>query len=108
MLDLGVPIGVFDDTGMSAIAVMIERMPHIAIEGLNQFQTHDPVFGRDSVYLNYLEHSSMILSLFGDSEDGSFDASVHGDRSKKMNIERSAILLCPVTALEVCDWSNML
>ena len=40
-LDLGDRVGVFDDTGMSAIAVMIEKMPQIALDALDQFQITD-------------------------------------------------------------------
>lgn len=55
LLDIGVAVGVFDDTGMSCIAFMIEKMPHVACEALNQF--HDSDIGRrkDYFYLNYLE-----------------------------------------------------
>ena len=55
LLDLGVGVGVFDDTGMSAIGVMIEKMPHVAYEALNQYQDRDVARRVDQFYLNYLE-----------------------------------------------------
>lgn len=41
---------------MSAIALMIEKMPHIAEDALNQFVSLDVGYRRESFYLNYLEH----------------------------------------------------
>ena len=43
-MDYGAPVGVFDDTGMSAIGVMIDKMPNVALEALNQFRVFDPAF----------------------------------------------------------------
>ena len=56
LIDYGAPVGVFDDTGMSAIGCMVEKMPHVALEALDQFRSTDPAFRKDFYYLNYLEY----------------------------------------------------
>ena len=61
LLELGAPVGVFDDTGMSAIGLMVERMPQVAVDCLNQFQTTDMAFRRERYYLNSVSYTHLTL-----------------------------------------------
>lgn len=56
LVDFGVPVGTFDDTGMSTISHMVEKMPHIAVDALDQFLVTDTAFRKDYFFLNYLEY----------------------------------------------------
>ena len=56
LVDYGVPVGTFDDTGMSTIAHMVEKMPHIAVDALDQFFVDDTAFRKSYFFLNYLEY----------------------------------------------------
>eukprot|EP00111_Clytia_hemisphaerica_P011884 TCONS_00034914-protein len=56
LVDYGVPVGTFDDTGMSTIAHMVEKMPHIAVDALDQFMVDDTAFRKSFFYLNYMEY----------------------------------------------------
>ena len=55
MLEKGAPAGIFNDGGMSCLAVMIEKMPDVAKMALEQFQHFDNAIRRKYYYLNYLE-----------------------------------------------------
>lgn len=57
LVDIGVPVGTFDDTGMSTMAHMVEKMPHIAVDALDQFLHVDTAFRKEYYYLNYLEYN---------------------------------------------------
>ena len=57
LLDIGVRVGVFDNMGMAAISYMIQKMPNVAYEALNQFHDEDIGRRRDYFHLNYLERN---------------------------------------------------
>ena len=55
MLDLGAPVGVYDDTGTSCLTHMIEKMPDVASSALDQFRKVDKASRTIYYYLSYLE-----------------------------------------------------
>lgn len=54
-MKLGAPTGVCDSFGNSVMFMMIEKMPHLAYEGLNQFFVEDNAMRRRYYYLDHLE-----------------------------------------------------
>ncbi|XP_057306043.1 uncharacterized protein LOC130644445 [Hydractinia symbiolongicarpus] len=55
LLKLGAPAGVYDIFGNSAVFLMVEKMPQLAYEGLNQFFVEDNAMRRRYYYLDHLE-----------------------------------------------------
>ena len=55
LMKLGAPTGVYDSFGNSVMFMMIEKMPHLAYEGLNQFFVEDNAMRRRYYYLDHLE-----------------------------------------------------
>ena len=45
----------FDQSGLSAVALMIEKMPKVAMEALDQFLIVDMAFRKEQYYLSFLE-----------------------------------------------------
>ena len=56
LIDEGVTC-VLDSSGSSAPCVLIDRLPHLALEALNQLRTSNVITKTDSCYLQYLEAS---------------------------------------------------
>ena len=56
LLKLGAPTGVYDSYGCSAVQMMIEKMPILAYEGLNQFYVEDHAMRRRYYYLDHLDY----------------------------------------------------
>lgn len=55
LLEAGAPAAVYDDEGNSCVTLMVEKMPGIAAEALEQFYTEDRALRKKFYYLNYLE-----------------------------------------------------
>ncbi|XP_066927224.1 uncharacterized protein [Clytia hemisphaerica] len=55
LLEAGAPAAVYDDEGTSCLTLMIEKMPMIALEALDQFYSEDRALRKKFYYLNYLE-----------------------------------------------------
>lgn len=55
LLEAGAPAAVYDDEGNSCVTLMVEKMPGIAAEALEQFFTEDRALRKKFYYLNYLE-----------------------------------------------------
>lgn len=100
LVEYGVPVGVFDDTGMSAIALMVEKMPHIAEEALNQFQVNDSAFRKDYFYLNYLEYPPKKWREENITVD-EFGAPIVPDKKAQKKAKREKRYACPTTALKL-------
>ncbi len=49
------PAGVYDINGNSAMAFMVEKMPSVAYDALEQFHTEDRALRRSYFYLDQLE-----------------------------------------------------
>ena len=61
LIERGAPVGVYDDSGTPCLSLMIEKMPNIAIEAVEQFHNIDRAFRKHYFYLNYLENDSKYL-----------------------------------------------
>ena len=61
LIERGAPVGVYDDSGTPCLSLMIEKMPNIAIEAVEQFHNIDRAFRKHYFYLNYLEKDSKYL-----------------------------------------------
>jgi len=55
LIEQGAPAGVYDSSGTSCLALMIEKMPHVAIEAAEQFHLLDRAFRKHYYYLSFLE-----------------------------------------------------
>ncbi|XP_066918274.1 transient receptor potential channel pyrexia-like [Clytia hemisphaerica] len=55
LMEYDAPAGVYDDTGTTCLAHMIEKMPDVAAEALEQFQKVDKASRTVRYYLSYLE-----------------------------------------------------
>jgi len=58
LLDVGAPAGIYDSEGNSAIANLLEKMPHVAYRALHQFVVTNMPLKRSEMYLSYLESGS--------------------------------------------------
>ena len=57
MITEGAASCLLDITGNSALCVLIEHLPHLAVEALNQLHTTDVITLREYYHLQYLEAS---------------------------------------------------
>ena len=55
LIEQGVPVGVCDSSGLPALTLMIQKMPLVAKEALQQFHSTDRANRKQYFYLNYLE-----------------------------------------------------
>ena len=69
LLEAGSPAAIYDDMGNSCLSLMVEKMPGIAIEALEQFHSMDRALRKKYYYLNYLE--KMSATDDGESSEGS-------------------------------------
>ncbi len=81
----------FDESGLSAIALMIEKMPKVAKDALEQFIHIDRAFRKEQCYLNYLEADP---ANWKDYED-------FRQYKKEKRREGVKVSLCPTTPLKV-------
>ena len=61
LIEHGAPVGVYDDSGTPCLSLMIEKMPNIATEAVEQFHSFDIAFRKHYFYLSYLEKDSKYL-----------------------------------------------
>lgn len=61
LIDEGAASCLLDSSGNSALSVLIDRLPHLALDALNQLHTTDIITLKESYYLNFLEASRMSL-----------------------------------------------
>ena len=62
LIEQGAPAGVYDSSGTSCLALMIEKMPQVAIEAAEQFHLLDRAFRKHYYYLSYLEPDPHFLA----------------------------------------------
>ena len=51
----GAPAGLYDNLGNSAISLLIEKIPEVALLALDQLRTTDYINRREYYFLNHLE-----------------------------------------------------
>ena len=59
LINEGAPDGVCDDVGNSALSLLIEKIPEVALEALDQFHCSDSITRKNFYFLNYLETSKL-------------------------------------------------
>ncbi|XP_065663270.1 uncharacterized protein LOC100211734 [Hydra vulgaris] len=62
LIEQGAPAGVYDSSGTPCLSLMIEKMPQIAMEAIEQFHFLDRAFRKHYYYLSYLERDPQYLS----------------------------------------------
>ena len=55
----GAPAGVYDDLGNSALSLLIEKIPEVALSALDQFHSVDTINRKEFYFLNYLEGTKL-------------------------------------------------
>ena len=55
----GAPAGVYDNSGNSALTLLIEKIPDVALEALNQFHSTDTINRKEFYFLSYLEGAKL-------------------------------------------------
>lgn len=91
LLERGAPAGVFDQSGLSAVALLIEKLPKVAHEALQQFVTIDRAFRKEYYYLSYLESDPAEWK----------DLEAMKKHKKEMRKDGIKVKLCPTTPLKV-------
>ena len=61
LVEQGAPCGVYDHSGTSLLSLLIEKMPHVAIEAVEQFHELDTAFRKQYYYLAQLESDPNFL-----------------------------------------------
>ena len=61
LIEQGAPCGVFDSSGTPLLSLLIEKMPQIAMEAIEQFHLLDRAFRKHYYYLSYLELDPIFL-----------------------------------------------
>ncbi len=59
LVTVGAPAGVYDNHGNSALSLLIEKIPEVALMALNQLRTTDYINRREYYFLNYLEGAKL-------------------------------------------------
>ena len=70
MLEQDAPAGVYDDSGTSCLSLMIEKMPNIAMEAIEQFHKVRMELRKHYYYLSHLETDPMFLDQTESEENG--------------------------------------
>ncbi|XP_046851856.1 alpha-latrocrustotoxin-Lt1a-like [Xenia sp. Carnegie-2017] len=55
----GAPAGVYDELGNSALSLLIEKIPEVALSALDQFHSVDMINRKELYFLNYLEGNKL-------------------------------------------------
>ena len=68
-MKLGAPTGVYDVYGYSTMFLMVEKMPKLAYEGLNQFFVEDNSMRRRYYYLDHMEYDTQARGINKDARN---------------------------------------
>ena len=55
----GAPAGVYDNLGNSALSLLIEKIPEVALDAMDQFHSVDTINRKEFYFLNYLEATKL-------------------------------------------------
>ena len=55
----GAPAGVHDSLGNSALSLLIEKIPEVALDAMDQFHSVDTINRKEFYFLNYLEGTKL-------------------------------------------------
>ena len=76
----GAPAGVYDDVGNSAISLLIEKIPEVALLALDQLHTTDYINRREYYFLNHLEGAKLKDELQNTPTRSSLEIAVQNQR----------------------------
>ena len=85
----GAPAGVYDKLGNSALSLLIEKIPEVALIALDQFHTTDNINRREFYFLNYLEGAKLKEELQETLARSPLEIAVQNERC-----ERDIFLFC--------------
>ena len=88
----GAPAGVYDNLGNSALSLLIEKIPEVALMALDQLRTTNALQRREYYFLNYLEGAKLKEELQETPARSPLEIAVENDR---FDLPRS-ILFCSV------------
>ncbi|XP_028398324.1 uncharacterized protein LOC114521948 [Dendronephthya gigantea] len=84
----GAPAGVYDHMGNSALSLLIEKIPEVALIALDQFHTVDYINRREFYFLNYLEGAKL--------QDGLQETPARSPLEIAVQNERFDVIMHPV------------
>ncbi len=76
----GAPAGVYDNLGNSAISLLIEKIPEVALMALDQFYKIDYINRREYYFLNYVEGAKPKEELQEIPTRSPLEIAVHNER----------------------------
>ena len=59
LISEGAPAGVYDNLGNSALCLLIEKIPEVALKAMDQFHSADTINRKELYFLNYLEGTKL-------------------------------------------------
>ena len=59
LINEGSPAGVYDNLGNSALSLLIEKIPEVALKAMDQFHSVDTINRKEFYFLNYLEGTKL-------------------------------------------------
>ena len=59
LINEGAPAGVYDNLGNSALCLLIEKIPEVALKAMDQFHSADTINRTEFYFLNYLEGTKL-------------------------------------------------
>ena len=59
LIGKGAPAGVYDNLGNSALSLLIEKIPEVALDAMDQFHSVDTINRKEFYFLNYLEGTKL-------------------------------------------------
>lgn len=63
LLEEGAPAGVYDSTGNSALSLLIEKAPQVAMDALGQLHSVDHISRREYFFLEHLEGTYLLYII---------------------------------------------
>jgi hypothetical protein len=79
----GAPAGVYDNLGNSALSLLIEKIPEVALIALDQLHTTDNINRREFYFLNYLEGAKLKEELQETPARSPLEIAVQNERCER-------------------------
>ena len=117
----GAPASVYDKLGNSALLLLIEKIPEVALMALDQLRTTNVIQRRDYYFLNYLEGAKLKEEWQETPARSPLEIAVQNERCKYFvlscpvlsrpvlfcfNLTYPALFSCPVLSLSYPIWTS--
>lgn len=76
----GAPAGVYDNLGNSALSLLIEKIPEVALIAMDQLHTTDNINRREFYFLHHLEGARLKETLHDTPERSPLEIAVQNER----------------------------